>query len=161
MNRLKSVIVLMTIVILSAQGFAEAPAQEKLKSPHLFVQHHDEMGGAFRAIKTVYTLNGEEVYRKEGEGIEKNIEHQTFNRIIAPGEHYLQVEVVYRGNGHGVFSYLNGYKFNVKSSFQFKAAHNQAIKIDVIAYERTTGELKERPSLRFQHTQEVMGGGAL
>ena len=52
-------------------------------------------------------------------------EFDVYNGAIQPGSHTLSVALHYQGNGFGVFSYLKGYKFNVKSSHTFVAGESK------------------------------------
>ena len=46
---------------------------------------------------------------------------------MPPGDHTIQVALTFQGNGYGVFSYLRGYKFEVKSSHSFTAVEGKAL----------------------------------
>jgi hypothetical protein len=74
-----------------------------------------------------------------------------FDGAIPSGEHTLIVSLVYRGHGAGVFSYLKGYTFNVRSSQRIDAKPGEATTIRVAATERggPTTPLEERPSIRY------------
>ena len=87
------------------------------------VRHKNEMGSSFRLVKAAYALDGVQIYAKSddtGRLAEMN-EFDIYNGAIQPGSHTLSVALQYQGNGFGVFSYLKGYKFNVKSSHTFVA----------------------------------------
>ena len=57
----------------------------------------------------------------------------------------------YRGNGYGIFSYLKGYRFKVRSSYSFTAPEGRMVALRVIAYEKggPTAPLEERPAIRY------------
>jgi hypothetical protein len=61
------------------------------------------------------------------------------------------VQLVYRGHGFGLFSYLEGYRFKVQSSYTFNAEPGKAMTIKVVGFEKggLTAELKDRPSVRY------------
>ena len=62
-----------------------------------------------------YALDGAPIFTKvdmNGD-LAKREEFEIFNGRIVPGQHQIAVRLVYRGNGFGVFSYLEGYKFKV------------------------------------------------
>jgi hypothetical protein len=50
-----------------------------------------------------------------------------------------------------VFSYLRGYKFEVKSSHAFTVTEGKAIELEVIAWEKggVTTPLEQRPAVRY------------
>jgi hypothetical protein len=68
-----------------------------------------------------------------------------------PGDHTLSVVLQYRGHGYGIFSYLKGYSFKVRSSRTFTVGEGKAIKLEVIGYEKggVTTALEERPAVRY------------
>ncbi|MFI5298004.1 MAG: dihydrolipoamide acetyltransferase, partial [Polyangiales bacterium] len=53
--------------------------------------------------------------------------------------------------GYGIFSYLQGYKFEVRSSRSFTAMEGKTISLRVIGYEQggPTTPLEERPAIRY------------
>ena len=83
----------------------------------------NEMGGAFRLVKAVYALDGVQILSKADDSgrLSEMKDFDVYNGAIQPGSHTLTVQLVYQGNGFGVFSYLKGYKFTVRSSHTFVA----------------------------------------
>jgi len=63
----------------------------------------------------------------------------------------MQVLINLQGNGYGVFSYLRGYRFEVRSSHSFSAVEGKTMQVDAIAYEKgsVTTPLEERPAIRY------------
>jgi hypothetical protein len=59
--------------------------------------------------------------------------------------------MVYRGNGYGVFSYLEGYKFKVQSSHTFNAEGGKVTTVKIVGFEKggLTSDLKDRPAVRY------------
>ena len=84
-----------------------------------------------------------------------------FHGSVTPGEHTLQVLLKMRGSGFGVFSYLRGYKFDVKSSHTFTLEKGKAVHLKVIAWEKgdVTTPIEQRPAIRYvsQDDQNVRG----
>jgi hypothetical protein len=70
---------------------------------------------------------------------------------VPAGEHQVAVHAVYRGEGHGVFSYLKEYSFNVKSRHEFRAPPLKTIAITAVCFEKggLTTELSDRPTIRW------------
>ena len=75
-----------------------------------------------------------------------------FNGSIVPGNHTISVTMVFRGHGYGIFTYLKGYRFTVRSSHTFTAAEGRQNVITVRAFEKgnVTTELKDRPAIKFE-----------
>jgi hypothetical protein len=115
--------------------------------------HRNEMGSSFYLESVAYALDGAPIYTKsdvDGD-LEKREEFEIFNGRVAPGNHQVSVQLVYRGHGYGLFSYLEGYKFRVQSSNAFTAEPGKVTTIKVVGYEKggITAELKDRPAVRF------------
>lgn len=128
--------------------------------------HRNEMGSSFKLVKAVFTLDGAPIFNKVDE--EGNLgdqeERVVFDGSIVPGEHNLSVNLEYRGHGYGIFSYLKGYRFKVRSSHAFTAAEGKTITVRVVGYERgdPTTPLEDRPSIRYNErvTAGASGGRA-
>lgn len=74
-----------------------------------------------------------------------------FSGVLREGDHVLQVRLLYRGHGSGVFSYLRGYKFEVRSSHAFHVDPQKPLDVLAVAYEKggVTTPLEERPAVRY------------
>ena len=115
--------------------------------------HRNEMGSSFYLESVAYALDGAPVYSKADQDgdLEKREEFEVFNGRIVPGNHQLSVQLVYRGHGFGLFSYLKGYRFKVQSSYTFNAEPGKAMTVKVVGFEKggLTAELKDRPAVRY------------
>jgi len=118
------------------------------------VLHRNEMGSSFRLEKVSYSLDGTPIRSlvdQDGD-LDGKEELEILNGPIVPGNHTISVVMTYRGNGYGVFSYLKGYVFNLRSSHTFRADEGKLVQIKVIGYEKggITTDLKDRPDIRFE-----------
>ena len=88
----------------------------------------------------------------DGGALDAKREFEVFNGSIVPGNHTISVHMVFRGHGYGIFSYLKGYTFKVRSSHTFTAAEGRQNAITVKAFEKgnITTELKDRPAVKFK-----------
>ncbi len=115
--------------------------------------HRNEMGSSFVLESAAYALDGAPVYTKVDQDgdLDKREEFEIFNGRIVPGNHQVSVKLTYRGHGFGVFSYLEGYKFKVQSSYTFNAEAGKVTNVKVVGFERggITTELKDRPAIRY------------
>jgi anti-sigma28 factor (negative regulator of flagellin synthesis) len=115
--------------------------------------HKNDMGSSFRLIKLVYAVDGAQIYSKDDDtgALDDKREFEVFNGSIVPGNHTISVLMVFRGHGYGIFSYLKGYKFTVRSSHTFTAGEGRQTAITVRAYEKgsITTDLKDRPAIKF------------
>jgi hypothetical protein len=119
----------------------------------LVIVHRNEMGASFYLESVAYALDGAPVYTKvdvDGD-LEKREEFEIFNGRVSPSEHQVSVQLVYKGHGYGLFSYLEGYKFRVQSSNAFKTEPGKVTTVKVVGFEKggITAELKDRPAVRY------------
>jgi hypothetical protein len=126
------------------------------------IVHKNEMGSSFRLIKLVYAIDGAQIYAKADDSgsLDEKREFEIFNGSIVPGNHTISVQMIFRGHGYGIFSYLKGYKFTVRSSHTFTAGEGRQTGITVKAYEKgnITTELKDRPAIKFDVNLFASGG---
>lgn len=124
------------------------------------IWHINKLGGAYTLESVQYFLDGKNVYSKVdpggslGELREIKIREQT----VAPGTHTLQVNMVLRGNGMGIFSYLNSYQFKVQSSYSFEIEDGKLTTLRVLA--STKGGVRrsfvERPNVQYEERTEQL-----
>jgi len=114
--------------------------------------HVNQLGQSYTLVSMTYFLDGTKIYsRADATGeISKRDELKIFEGNIPPGNHQVTVNLELRGNGFGVFSYLNGYKFKVQGNCNFIAEEGKVSRLRIISYEK--GGLQrnflERPAFR-------------
>jgi hypothetical protein len=83
--------------------------------------------------------------------LEPRREQPVFDLAVPPGPHVLQVLFRYQGHGTGVFAYLKGYKFDVRSSHSLVLAPGALTVVTVMGHEKggVTIPLEERPAVRW------------
>lgn len=117
------------------------------------ITHENQMSSSYRMVKAVYALDGAPVFNRADEegSLAGQEEFSVYDGNIVPGEHSLSVNLEYRGHGYGIFSYLKGYRFKVRSSYSFTAPEGRMVALRVIAYEKggPTAPLEERPAIRY------------
>ena len=115
--------------------------------------HRNEMGSSFFLESVQYAFDSSPIYSKvdvDGD-LDKREEFEIFNGRIQPGNHQISVKLQYRGHGFGVFSYLDGYKFKIQSSYTFNAEGGKVTSVKIVGYEKggITAELKDKPAVRY------------
>lgn len=115
--------------------------------------HRNEMGSSFVIESVAYVLDGAPIYTKvdvNGD-LQKRREFEIFNGRIVAGQHQISAKIVYRGHGYGVFSYLEGYKFKVQSSYTFNAEPAKITTVKIVGFEKGgfTSDYKDRPAIRY------------
>jgi len=116
--------------------------------------HRNRMGSQYKLVKIVVILDGAQIFAKSDESGALNSEDEIiiYDANLVPGPHNLTIELEYRGQGYGVFSYLNGYSFDARASHSFTAPENGSIKILSVGYEKGnfTTEMDDRPAVDWQ-----------
>ena len=122
------------------------------------IWHVNQMSGAYKLESVQYFLDGKNVYSKvDPDGsLDDFREMKIREQTVAPGTHNLQVHMVMRGNGFGIFTYLRTFQFKVQSSYSFEVEDGRLSTIRVIA--NTKGGLRrtfvERPSVQYEERTE-------
>jgi hypothetical protein len=133
---------------------AETVLQGVVAGSQTVIVHENKMSGSYKLVKAVYALDGAPILNRADEegGLSERTEFDVYNGSIVPGEHTLTVNLEYRGHGYGIFSYLKGYRFKVRSSYSFSAPEGKAVNLRVVAYEKggPTAPLEERPAIQYQ-----------
>lgn len=137
---------------------AETVLQGVVAGAQAVLIHENRMSSSYRLVKVQYALDGARILNKADEEgpLGDQTEFEVYNGSIVPGDHNVTVNLEYRGNGYGIFSYLKGYRFRVRSSYTFNAPEGKAVTIRVVGYEKggPTAPLEERPAVRYmEHTE--------
>ncbi|MBX7190899.1 MAG: hypothetical protein K1X94_02520 [Sandaracinaceae bacterium] len=137
---------------------AETVLQGVVAGAQAVIIHENRMSSSYRLVKVQYALDGARIFNKADEEgpLGDQTEFEVYNGSIVPGDHNITVNLEYRGNGYGIFSYLKGYRFRVRSSYTFNAPEGKAVTIRVVGYEKggPTAPLEERPAVRYMERTE-------
>jgi hypothetical protein len=124
------------------------------------IKFTNELSSAFRVTRVLVVLDGAVQYNKTDQSgaLAEQPEIPIFNGSVPPGDHTLQVLINLQGHGYGVFSYLRGYRFEVRSSHSFTAVEGKTVNLQALAYEKggVTTPLEERPAIRY--VEKVVSG---
>ena len=123
-------------------------------SAKLLLVHEDQMGAGFRLVQRHFFLDGMPLHQdtdETGERFQNEGEIIIFDGPIVEGTHTLTVSLVYRGEGSGLFSYLEGYNFQLKDSFTFTTEQGKITTNKVVGFEQGdfTTNFLERPAIRM------------
>lgn len=117
------------------------------------IKFSNEISTAWRISKLLIVLDGSVQYSKtEQQGVIADAgEVPVFTGTIPPGAHTVQVLVNLTGTGFGVFSYLKGYKFEIRSDHSFTSLEGKTSNINVVSFEKggATARFEERPAVRY------------
>jgi hypothetical protein len=117
------------------------------------IVHENRMSQSYKLVRVVYALDGAPIFNKADEegSLGDQKEFEVYNGSIVPGEHTLTVNLEYRGHGFGVFAYLKGYRFKVRSTYTFAVPEGRVSTVHVVGFEKggPTTPLEERPAVRY------------
>ncbi|OGQ24232.1 MAG: hypothetical protein A2138_08205 [Deltaproteobacteria bacterium RBG_16_71_12] len=121
----------------------------------IIVVHKNQMGGNFLLTSANYFLDGQPLLQETdetGAKLTDKKELPVFDGNIVEGSHTLSVQLVYKGNGTGVFRYLAAYTWTLKDSVTFTAEPGKVVTIDAVGFEKGnfTTPVEERPAIRFE-----------
>ncbi len=127
------------------------------------VAFQNEMSSAFRLTKALFVIDGTVQYNRADDtgALADQKEIPVFSGSIPPGDHTVQVLLNFQGNGYGVFTYLRGYKFEVKSSHSFTAVEGKTLTLTATALEKggVTTPLEQRPAIEWHEKVQALGAG--
>ncbi|MEO8875517.1 MAG: hypothetical protein ABI461_08020 [Polyangiaceae bacterium] len=122
----------------------------------------NQMSSAFKLTRAVIVLDGAVQYNRQDDSgaLADQKEIPVFNGSVPPGDHTVSILLNFQGNGYGVFTYLRGYKFEVKSSHSFTATEGKTIAVIATALEKggVTTPLEQRPSVQWNEKIQSLGG---
>lgn len=125
------------------------------------VLFHNEMSSAFRLTRALFVVDGAVQYNRQDDtgALADQKEIPIFNGSIPPGDHTVQVVLNFQGNGYGVFTYLRGYKFEVKSAHSFTAVEGKTLTLTATALEKggVTTPLEQRPTIDWNEKVNALG----
>src|SRR5262245_24051245 len=129
------------------------------------VTFKNEMSSAFRLTRALFVVDGAVQYNRQDDtgALADQKEIPIFNGSMPPGDHTVQVILNFQGNGYGVFTYLRGYKFEVKSAHSFTAVEGKTLSLQATALEKggVTTPLEQRPTIEWgEKIASLAPGGA-
>jgi hypothetical protein len=121
----------------------------------------NEMSSAFRLTRALFVVDGAVQYNRADDtgALADQKEIPIFSGSIPPGDHTVQVVLNFQGNGYGVFTYLRGYKFEVKSAHSFTSVEGKTLTLISTALEKggVTTPLEQRPTIEWNEKIGALG----
>lgn len=122
----------------------------------LVMVHENDIGMGYKLDRVVYYLDNNKIYFADNDGgqLASKGRFLIYDGAIVPGNHVLKVEMTYAGAG-GLFTYVDGYKFDVKSSFTFFASKGKILQINATGYSKggTFAEYDKKPGIKYRLKQ--------
>jgi hypothetical protein len=122
--------------------------------------HVNKMGGAYMVESVQYFLDGKAIFSRSDpeNGLNDLTEIEVHGQALPPGMHTLRVNLVLRGAGMGVFSYLKAYSFKLQSSYTFQVEDAKLTTVRVVAYQKG-GPFKsfvDKPDVEYEDKIESL-----
>jgi len=129
------------------------------------VEFKNEMSSAFLLTRALFVIDGQIQYNRQDDSgaLADQKVIPIYTGSVPPGDHTIQVVLTFQGNGYGVFSYLKGYKFEVKSSHSFTAIEGKNLTVSATAYEKggVTTALEQRPTVDWREKIEPLSASSI
>jgi hypothetical protein len=140
------------------QLLSEVVAQGSAAGSKASVVHVNQLGRRYAIQSIAYYVNGQGAFSKTAsdtaaEGtLDSKTEFKVFEGSLPPGTHTVAVNLRMRGNGWGVFSYVDDYEFGLQSTQQFTAEEGKVCQVKVVIDERKGAGLSfsERPGVTYE-----------
>lgn len=131
------------------------------KKRRLFVEFKNTMGSRYAIDSVTYKIDGDTVYSfllndVQDLPIEQRVP-KNFDTKLVTGSHLFEVQVIYKGNDSGIFSYLRDYSVTKEEKLNINIDTSDSTKIEVTSYEKgwVFTDFKERPQLKVEASSQV------
>ena len=142
----------------------ESANYESITPSKALVMHNNRLGESFVLEKVEYFMDGKSIVLREAKDgdLDEQIEFEVFNGGIDDGVRALEVNMVIRGNGRGVYTELKGYRFKIGSRYLLRVAEGRLSRLDVIVEPRKALGLapKDRIGIRYEMDVKFNRGSA-
>ncbi|HCH64994.1 MAG TPA: dihydrolipoamide acetyltransferase [Deltaproteobacteria bacterium] len=127
------------------------------------IWHENKLGRSYTVESIRYFLDGQPKFVKvdTDNGLDDLQEVKVFEGAVPPGSHQLVVNMRLRGNGYGIFSYVEQVQLTVQATTTFTAEEGKSCSVRALLDERKGlgRSFTERPAVQFE-TQCVRLSGA-
>jgi hypothetical protein len=118
----------------------------------LIIAFKNDLGKRYLVDSLTYKLNEEIIYQYVAEdrvvaNSEKNTPVKEFEAKIVPGPYNLEVQVIYRGNDSGVFSYVKDYRITREEKMSIDVKKASQITVNAFESGGVFADFKDRPQL--------------
>jgi hypothetical protein len=123
----------------------------------LVLLHEEKLASSYVIESVQIFLDGKTVYaRSVSDGEIESEEIKVLERSLPAGSHEIMVNYTMRGNGYGVFSYLNDYKFRLQSTYEVEIPEGkkQVVKIELDEKGGMVKRYTKRPSVSYELRSE-------
>jgi len=112
----------------------------------------NKLNGSFIPVKMVVKIDGYPIYKNDKEdtlATAKDLE--AFSASVLPENHRIDVEMIVRGKGFGIFTYMEAVKMLVKTTYYLNAPRGKEITLHIVPYDKGSFyKLQDRPQIKFE-----------
>ncbi len=138
----------------------ETVLQGAITGARATVVHKNRVGGAFELVSAIYYLDEAPIFKKidsPRDLSKKDI--VVFDGSIVPGPHHVSAYLIYRGKGFGIFSYMEGYTFKVKTGYSFNVEEGRIVELSSVSKDKGGAEkLENRLHVEFDLKEKAYEG---
>lgn len=122
------------------------------------IVHKNDLGNQFTLEQARYVLDGGILMDRvdPSGGLADIDELVLFDGKIRSGDHLLEVEVVCRGGGFGVFSYVEAYRFRLKSRYVLTIREGRVNRLEVVVSQSPDITVEPAKRLRLDYDFEIV-----
>jgi len=126
--------------------------------------HVNKLGASYKIESVSYYLDGQGRFSQTDENGNLNVtkELEVWDGAIPPGTHTLSATIKIRGDGMGIFSYVENYTFTVQASDSFEAEEGKACQVRTLVGQKKgiTRSFTERVNVTFETRCDPLEAGA-
>lgn len=126
--------------------------------------HVDKLGASYRIESVSYYLDGQSRFSQADNNGDLNAskELEVWDGAIPPGTHTLSATIKVRGDGMGLFSYVENYTFTVQASDNFEAEEGKACQVRTLVGQKKgiARSFTERVNVTFETRCDPLEAGA-
>lgn len=126
--------------------------------------HVNKLGASYKIESVSYYLDGQGRFSQTDENGNLNAtkELEVWDGAIPPGTHTLSATIKIRGDGMGLFSYVENYTFTVQASDSFEAEEGKACQVRTLVGQKKgiTRSFTERVNVTFETRCDPLEAGA-
>ncbi len=122
----------------------------------LVLQHSNDLSGSYVIEEIIYYLDDNKVFYGDQQTLSSDdvALRTVYDGNLVPGHHVLAVEYVLKGKS-GLFSYVDDFRFRVRSTYTFFAPRGRISVLKAEVYERggMLSDFRDRPAVKFNLDQ--------
>jgi hypothetical protein len=127
---------------------------------HGVIMHQNGLGAGYRLEAVRYVLDGRELLKRATPDFDlrRTKVMPIYTGFITPGDHLLEVEARVRSGTFGIFTYAEGYTFQVRSRYILKIREGRRNRLDVVFTQKEDVSLSAEQRLQVRYDFEVKSG---